>query len=266
MISLCKPERSVSSSPWLSRFSLPTDSELVLPGQGQYLVMPPRLRCRQLRHPFLPPTTTITTTLHIRSYSTAISSMPVHPPSPRPGNWKSAAPAPPAGTTTFSAQSSLPTLPVLPLAPTLDRLRHSLVPIAHSPAEFAETERKIHAFANGIGPELQRRLEAHAQGRPHWLEEWWDDGAYLSYRDSVGDHFSPQEYFAQIVTGHDQRVVLLCVVLSLIVAHKPILTPPHRWLRRSAECEGSTRSPCRAVPCCVSHARCDALSPRLEAR
>ena len=123
--------------------------------------------------------------------------MPVHPPSRRPGNWKSAAPAPPAGTTTFSAQSALPILPVLPLAPTLDRLRRSLVPIAHSPAEFAETERKIDAFASGIGPELQHRLEAHAQGRPHWLEEWWDDGAYQSYRDSVGDPFLPQEDFAQ---------------------------------------------------------------------
>ncbi|KAH9004490.1 acyltransferase ChoActase/COT/CPT [Lactarius hatsudake] len=111
--------------------------------------------------------------------------MPVHPPSPRPRNWKSAAPAPPAGTTTFSAQSTLPRLPVLPLAPTLDRLRRTLVPIAHDPAELADTERKIDAFASGIGPELQRRLEAYAQGRPHWLEEWWDDGAYLSYRDSV---------------------------------------------------------------------------------
>ena len=44
----------------------------------------------------------------------------MNPPSRRPANWKSAAPAPPAGTTTFSVQSSLPRLTVLPLAPTLD--------------------------------------------------------------------------------------------------------------------------------------------------
>jgi carnitine O-acetyltransferase len=111
--------------------------------------------------------------------------MPVHPPSHRPVDWKSAAPSPPPGTTTWAAQSTLPKLPVLPLAPTLERLRRTLAPIAHSRAETADAERKIDAFERGIGPELQRRLEAHAKGKPHWLEEWWDDGAYLSYRDSV---------------------------------------------------------------------------------
>lgn len=115
----------------------------------------------------------------------AYSTMPVHPPSPRPIDWKYAAPSPPPGTTTFAAQSTLPKLPVLPLLPTLERLKRTLAPIAHSQAELAEAERKIDAFGSGIGPELQRRLEAHAQGKPHWLEEWWDDAAYLSYRDSV---------------------------------------------------------------------------------
>lgn len=111
--------------------------------------------------------------------------MPVHPPDLRPADWKSAAPDPPAGTSTFAAQSSLPKLPVLPLAPTLERLKGTLVPIAHTPAELADAHRKIDAFANGIGPELQHRLEEHALYKSHWLEEWWDDGAYLSYRDSV---------------------------------------------------------------------------------
>lgn len=115
--------------------------------------------------------------------------MPVHPPNLRPADWKSAAPSPPAGTTTFAAQSSLPKLPVLPLVPTLDRLKATLVPIAHTPAELADAHGKIDAFVNGVGPELQRRLEEHAQYKPHWLEEWWDDAAYLSYRDSVRRSF-----------------------------------------------------------------------------
>jgi carnitine O-acetyltransferase len=38
---------------------------------------------------------------------------------------------------------------------------------------------------------LQRRLEELAQYKPHWLEDWWDDGAYLSYRDSVRRSPSP---------------------------------------------------------------------------
>ena len=119
------------------------------------------------------------------SSSTFIPHMPVHPPAPRPADWKSAAPSPPPGTTTFAAQSTLPKLPVVPLVPTLERLKATLVPIAHTPAELEEAHRKIDAFANGIGPELQHRLEARTLYKPHWLEEWWDDSAYLSYRDSV---------------------------------------------------------------------------------
>jgi len=138
-------------------------------------------------HPtFFPPPITIATPFSnlYRHYSTS-HPMPVHPPFPRPTDWKSAAPSPPAGSTTFAAQSALPKLPVLPLLPTLERLKGTLVPIAHTQAELADAQRKIDDFASGIGPELQRRLEAHAQYKPHWLEEWWDDGAYLSYRDSV---------------------------------------------------------------------------------
>jgi hypothetical protein len=120
------------------------------------------------------------------SFSTFTPRMTVHPPNLRPADWKSAAPSPPAGTSTFAAQSSLPKLPVLPLAPTLERLKATLVPIAHTPAELTDAHRKIDAFANGIGPELQHRLEERALYKPHWLEEWWDDGGYLSYRDSVG--------------------------------------------------------------------------------
>jgi carnitine O-acetyltransferase len=133
---------------------------------------------------FSPPAK-IAAALRTVSFSTFPSHMPVHPPAPRPTDWKSAAPSSPPGTTTFAAQSTLPRLPVLPLVPTLERLKATLVPIAHTPAELVEAYRNIDAFANGIGPELQRRLEARALYKPHWLEEWWDDGAYLSYRDSV---------------------------------------------------------------------------------
>ncbi|KAF7982583.1 hypothetical protein HWV62_27591 [Athelia sp. TMB] len=102
----------------------------------------------------------------------------------RPANWKALAP-PPAPGPTFAAQSALPKLPVPPLPATLARLKQSLKPLAQSPAEYAAALAKIDAFETGPGPELQRRLEAHAAGKPHWLEEWWDDLAYLTYRDSV---------------------------------------------------------------------------------
>ena len=59
--------------------------------------------------------------------------------------------------------------------------------MAWSHEEYNAVERKIDEFAVGIGPELQRRLQAraHEPGRLHWLEEWWDDIAYMGYRDSV---------------------------------------------------------------------------------
>ncbi|KAF8519035.1 carnitine acetyl transferase [Hysterangium stoloniferum] len=104
-----------------------------------------------------------------------------------PKNWKSLAPAPPAGTLSFGGQSALQRLPVPPLNVTLSRLKRSLKAIAWDEAEFAASERKVDQFANGLGPELQGRLEQRRDepGRAHWLEEWWDQLAYMGYRDSV---------------------------------------------------------------------------------
>ncbi|KAF8512891.1 acyltransferase ChoActase/COT/CPT [Gautieria morchelliformis] len=84
-----------------------------------------------------------------------------------PKAWKDLAPAPPLGTMSF-AQGSLKAL-------------------AWDDAEYRTSESKVNDLARGFGPELQRRLEQRRDepGRDHWLEEWWDEGAYLAYRDSV---------------------------------------------------------------------------------
>ncbi|PSR72459.1 hypothetical protein PHLCEN_2v11673 [Hermanssonia centrifuga] len=104
----------------------------------------------------------------------------------RPPNWKSQAPTPIPGET-FAAQTSLPRLPVPPLVQTLDKLTSTLRPIAYSAEEFQEVKQKILELgkAGGFGETLQKRLEQRASEREHWLEEWWDDGGYLGYRDSV---------------------------------------------------------------------------------
>lgn len=103
----------------------------------------------------------------------------------RPHDWKTAAPGAPVGTVTFAAQKSLSKLPIPELPQTLTRLTETLKPIAWSDQEYSAVEQKIHDFATGKGPELQRRLLERFQATPHWLEEWWDNGAYLGYRDSV---------------------------------------------------------------------------------
>lgn len=140
----------------------------------------------------------------------------------RPPFWKSLAPAPlalSAGSTpsptaaqgpgTFSAQSSLPHLPIPPLQDTLKRLRDSLKPLAHSKEEFDEVTRKINEFGKegGKGRELHARLEkwrddGEKEGRDHWLEEWWDDGAYLGYRDSVSSQQYPPLSDCALMTSH----------------------------------------------------------------
>ena len=103
----------------------------------------------------------------------------------RPVDWKAAAPKPLPGSLTFNAQTKLQKLPIPDLQDTLSRLKESLRPIAWFGAEYATVLKKIDDFANRQGPVLHNRLLERGNQLPHWLEEWWDDSAYLGYRDSV---------------------------------------------------------------------------------
>lgn len=103
----------------------------------------------------------------------------------RPIHWKASAPKALPGTLTFGHQRKLPRLPVPKLEDTFSRLKESLRPIAWSESEYDAVASKIDEFAKTKAPELQGRLLARAEKTPHWLEEWWDDAAYLGYRDSV---------------------------------------------------------------------------------
>lgn len=116
------------------------------------------------------------------------------PPKPNalpPPNWKAGAPGPPIGSPIARAQASLPRLPVPALEDTFARLRCSLSPLAHSKDELKEVERKIRAFEAGSAATLQARLLDRQKTTEHWLEEWWDSGAYMGYRDSVGSPIWP---------------------------------------------------------------------------
>lgn len=106
----------------------------------------------------------------------------------RPANWKSAPPLP-TGTPnlTFAAQSSLPSLPVPELSDTLETLKTTLKPFARNETELTAVTDKIDSFAAKEGPKLQELLVQRARETDHWLEAWWDDAGYMSYRDSVRD-------------------------------------------------------------------------------
>ncbi|KAF7299596.1 Carnitine acetyl transferase [Mycena chlorophos] len=84
-------------------------------------------------------------------------------------------------------QASLPKLPVPALGSTAKKYLDSAKPHL-TPAEFAQTEAAVNAFVGSpLAAELQKRLQARAAepGRESWLSEWWNDVAYMGYRDPV---------------------------------------------------------------------------------
>ncbi|TDL15650.1 acyltransferase ChoActase/COT/CPT [Rickenella mellea] len=103
----------------------------------------------------------------------------------QPLKWKSLAPSPPTNGVTLASQAALPHLPVPELSVTFSKLKRSLKPLAWSEEEYKVTEKKIDDFASHLAPELQDRLKKRQAETEHWLEEWWDNGAYMGYRDSV---------------------------------------------------------------------------------
>jgi carnitine O-acetyltransferase len=126
----------------------------------------------------------------------------------RPLNWKASAPALPP------RQPSLPKLPIPDLPATLTRLKDALNPLAVSNAEYAVAVSKIDEFGRGAGNVLHNRLLERDAEREHWLEEWWDDIAYLGYRDSVCTSHTPC-HSCSLDTGRRQCLLLLYALFPL---------------------------------------------------
>lgn len=85
-------------------------------------------------------------------------------------------------------EDSLPRLPVPSLAETAAKYLKSVRPFL-SPSDFLRTEAAVRDFVKpgGVGEKLQTKLVRKAQDPncPNWLADWWDDAAYLEYRDPV---------------------------------------------------------------------------------
>lgn len=57
-----------------------------------------------------------------------------------------------------------------------------------TPSAFSKTRAAVEEFVSSEqGKELQRRLESRAAepGMLNWLADWWNDVAYMGYRDPV---------------------------------------------------------------------------------
>lgn len=90
-------------------------------------------------------------------------------------------------------EKSLPKLPVPTLEETAARYVKSVHPLV-SDTEFQNTKKAVAEFLTpgGIGEQLQKKLQAKAADpkTENWIYEWWNDAAYLSYRDPVVPYVS----------------------------------------------------------------------------
>ncbi len=101
-------------------------------------------------------------------------------------------------------QASLPHLPVPPLTSTLSKYLETLRPHL-TPAEYARSESTVRAFgASEQAEELQRRLEARAATTEvNWLADWWNETAYMAFREPVVVNVS---YFYVHVPDADEAI------------------------------------------------------------
>ncbi|KAF2837378.1 acyltransferase ChoActase/COT/CPT [Patellaria atrata CBS 101060] len=85
-------------------------------------------------------------------------------------------------------EDSLPRLPVPTLEETTKRYLKSVHAVA-SPSEYENTKNAVQEFVapGGPGELLQKRLVARREDPKHrnWIIDWWNDAAYLAYRDPV---------------------------------------------------------------------------------
>ncbi|KUJ17069.1 acyltransferase ChoActase/COT/CPT [Mollisia scopiformis] len=90
-------------------------------------------------------------------------------------------------------EESLPKLPVPTLEETAVRYLKSVHPLL-STSELESTTKAVQEFIKpgGIGSKLQEKLIARREEPKHknWIYEWWNDAAYLSYRDPVVPYVS----------------------------------------------------------------------------
>jgi carnitine O-acetyltransferase len=90
-------------------------------------------------------------------------------------------------------QASVPKLPVPTLEETASRYLKTLHPLLSS-SELEVSKKAVAEFIKpgGVGSKLQEKLIARREDPnvANWIYEWWNDAAYLSYRDPVVPYVS----------------------------------------------------------------------------
>jgi len=90
-------------------------------------------------------------------------------------------------------EDSLPRLPVPTLEETAKRYLKSVHPLL-SETEYNQTTKAVEEFVapGGPGEKLQKRLVQRREqpGTKNWIYEWWNEAAYMAYRDPVVPYVS----------------------------------------------------------------------------
>uniref|UniRef100_A0A7S0IZG6 Choline/carnitine acyltransferase domain-containing protein n=1 Tax=Calcidiscus leptoporus TaxID=127549 RepID=A0A7S0IZG6_9EUKA len=91
----------------------------------------------------------------------------------------------------FPSQLDLPPLPLPALHDTCERYLDSVRPLL-SAEEYKHTEAVVADFARegGDGCALQLVLEEKADTERNWMEEWWEQAAYLRTRTTMAVHIN----------------------------------------------------------------------------
>ena len=91
----------------------------------------------------------------------------------------------------FPHQADLPPLPLPVLSDTLERYLTSVKPLL-TEEEWAHTQSLVAEFGRegGEGEALQAFLEERASNERNWMEEWWEQLAYLRTRTNMAIHIN----------------------------------------------------------------------------
>ncbi|KIM28465.1 hypothetical protein M408DRAFT_23835 [Serendipita vermifera MAFF 305830] len=114
------------------------------------------------------------------------SSRPYHLPLVMPARKQSSSSVGPM----LAQEADLPGLPIPTIESTANKYLESTRPHL-TPSEFRTTQLAVNDFLSSpLVKRLQTRLEERAvkekaEGRNNWLSAWWNDAAYMGYRDSV---------------------------------------------------------------------------------
>lgn len=112
----------------------------------------------------------------------------------------------------YAHMETMDRLPIPEVEPTLEMYLHSIKPYL-SDVEFEVSKAKIETFGSELADTLYARLCSHsdevdkataAKGGSSWLAEWWDNMAYLDYRDSIAFYVSYFYHFTDDLARKEQ--------------------------------------------------------------